>query len=314
MRRVLATALAWAMMAGAALAAGQTHLVVITGVPGDPEMAGQFHEYAVKLLDAAKAGALPPSNIIYLADNTAADPARIAARATRDTIAGTLRDLARRAGPDDEIVIVLIGHGTGEGSRFNVSGPDIGAADFAALLEGFRSQRVVFVNTASASGGYLQALSAPRRTIITATKTPGERNATRFPEFFAAAFGDPSADSDKDGRVSMLEAFAFARTKVEGAYKQAGLLLTEHAAVDDRADANRLFLAAAAAPSAAATTDPVLRAMYEEKRALEDGIEALRKRKDDMDPEQYQKELEKLATALALKTKEIREREKTVKD
>jgi hypothetical protein len=292
------------------LAAGQTHLVVVTGVPGDPEHEKQFHEYAVKLLDAAAAGSVPASNMIYLSASGGADAARVTGKSTRETITGTLRDLARQAGPDDEIVIVLIGHGSADESRFNVSGPDISAADFAALLEGFRTQRVVFVNTASASGGYLQALSAPRRTIITATKTPGERNATRFPEFFAAAFADASADSDKDGRVSMLEAFTYAKNGVERAYKQAGLLLTEHAAVDDRADANRLFLAAAPALSPAVVNDPVLRALYDEKRELEDGIERLRRQKEGMDPERYQQELEKLATALALKTKEIREREK----
>jgi hypothetical protein len=300
------------LLSGAAAAAGQPHLLVITGVAGTPEHADRFHALAVKLLDAAKAGSLPAGNVTYLADDPARDAARIAGRSTREVVAQTIAALASRSGPDDEILIVLIGHGSAGGgqSRFNLPGPDLTGGDFAVMLDAFRSQRVVFVNTTSASGGFLQALAGPRRTIITATKTPGEVNDTRFPEFFVEAFGDASADADKDGRVSMVEAFNYTRTKVEAAYKQSGHIQTEHPVLDDRADANRLYLAAAPAPSPAAAADPVLRALYEERRALEDRIEALRVRKPEMDPEQYEAELEKLATALALKTREIREREK----
>ena len=97
-------------------------------------------------------------------------------------------------------------------ARFNLPGPDLTAAEFARLLDRLAAQPVVFVNTASSSGGFVAALSGKDRTIITATKTDGERNQTRFGEFFAEALRPPTdADSDKDGRVSVLEAFVWAR-------------------------------------------------------------------------------------------------------
>ena len=55
--------------------------------------------------------------------------------------------------------------------------------------------------------------------------------------------------------------------------------------------------------------DPKLRGLYVERRDIERRIEALKLLKESMPPERYAAELEKLATALALKTREIREAE-----
>ena len=69
----------------------------------------------------------------------------------------------------------------------------------------------------------------PGRTVVTATKTGGERNEALFGEFFVEAFGDAAADADRNGHVSVLEAFNYAKNKVVKAYEQGGLLRTEHA-------------------------------------------------------------------------------------
>ena len=55
--------------------------------------------------------------------------------------------------------------------------------------------------------------------------------------------------------------------------------------------------------------DPKVRALYEERRALERRVESLRLMKDSMDPQKYSAELEKVVTELALKTRQIREAE-----
>ena len=57
-------------------------------------------------------------------------------------------------------------------------------------------------------------------------------------------------------------------------------------------------------------TDPKLRAMYLERRDLERRIEALKLLKGSMPADRYAAELEKLATDLALKTRQIREIDK----
>ena len=55
--------------------------------------------------------------------------------------------------------------------------------------------------------------------------------------------------------------------------------------------------------------DEKLRALYVERQAIERRIDSLKLLKSGMDPEKYSSELEKLATDLALKTRQIREAE-----
>ena len=52
----------------------------------------------------------------------------------------------------------------------------------------------------------------------------------------ARALAEDGADLDKDERVSMLEAFTFARAEVGRVYERDNRLLTEHAMLDDDGD------------------------------------------------------------------------------
>jgi hypothetical protein len=313
-------------LSAAAPAAGQSHLIVISGLSGEPKYAESFHSWATTLIDAAQERwSLPESSVVYLAEKTERDPGRIAARSTRENVERTLLEAAERVGPDDVVFIVLIGHGStrdGE-SRFNLPGPDMTAADFGRLLDDFAYQKIVFVNCSSASGEFIAALSGPNRTIITATRSGREQNETIFAGYFVAAFAGDVADVDKDERISALEAFNYARTEVIRAYEADGLLLTEHAQLDDNGDgqgsaepdphtadgalARTMFLVSAAGP--VAVSDSRLAALYDEKRGLEEQIAALRQLKDEMATAEYEQQLEELLIELALKTREIRELE-----
>jgi hypothetical protein len=57
------------------------------------------------------------------------------------------------------------------------------------------------------------------------------------------------------------------------------------------------------------TDDPVLRALYEEKAALEQRVEELTAIKDQMDEARYETALEDLLVELALKNRAIQARE-----
>ncbi len=298
-------------------AAQDTHLLVITGVSGDEEHSSKFHKWATSLIDAArKQNGVPDGNITYLAERQEVDAARITGRATRENVEKAFGDLAGRVRPDDQVFIVLFGHGSFDGRKatFNLPGPDLAAEDYARLLGQLSRQRVVFVDTTSASGAFLEPLAGPGRVVVTATKTGGERNETAFPEYFVEAFATEAADSNRDGRVSVMEAFEYARTKVTQAFKQKGLILTEHAALNDGSEgrlAATVFLQSpnARAASIPANADPALRALIQEKQALEDRIAALKVRKPSMAEGEYDAALEKLVTELALKTRAIQQLE-----
>ena len=293
--------------------AQDTHLLVIAGVGGDEDHVKAFNKYALTIIDAAKKHGMADANIAYLGENPDQSGGRMKARATRDNVTKAFTDLATQAKAVDEVFIVLIGHGSFDGrlGAFNLPGPDLTADDYAALLKKFPTQKIVFVNTASSSGAFIQPLAGPARTIVAATRTGGERNETRFAQYFVEAFDSDSADRDRNGRVSVQEAFDFAASKVKAAYEKEGHILTEHAALDDGSQgklAGTQYLAPERSRTAAAqSADPALRALLEQRDALERQVNDLRLKKDSMDPAAYDQQLEKLVTELAVKTRQIRE-------
>jgi hypothetical protein len=295
------------------VAAQDTQLIVIVGSGGDEEHSTRFHKWASEVVDAAKKRGVPAGNVAYLGE--AQDPAHVNGRATKENVTKAFQDAAKRAKAEDELFVLLIGHGSFDGKigAFNILGPDLTAGDYATLLDLFKTQKISFVNTASASGAFLQGLAGPNRAIVTATKTGGERNETRFPEFFVEALNGETADTDRNGRVSVQEAFNYALAKVKDAYEKEGHILTEHATLDDGNEgkfAATQFLAPRGSRAAAnAPADPAMRALLEQRDALEEQIAQLRLKKDSMDAARYEEQLEKLLTDLALKTRAMRELE-----
>ena len=61
-------------------------------------------------------------------------------------------------------------------------------------------------------------------------------NFARLGQYLAEAIADPRADLDKDGQVSLLEAFVTGSSRVEEYYRTHSQLATEHALLDDNGD------------------------------------------------------------------------------
>jgi len=206
-RRLLASVvLGLSVVVGAPHAsAQQTHLLVVTGLGGNAEFTEQFHDWATTLIEAATTRyEIPASQVTYLGEDPELAPDLISARSTRENIESAVQSLGERAGPDDHVVIVLFGHGSfTDVARINLPRRDLSADDFARLLDTLAEQQVTFVNTTSASGPFVEKLSGSGRTVVTATKTGLERNASVFGGFFVAAFadGEGEADQNKDRRV-----------------------------------------------------------------------------------------------------------------
>ncbi|NIP59112.1 MAG: hypothetical protein GWM92_12530 [Gemmatimonadetes bacterium] len=323
----LAGALVLLVAAAAAPAsAQQTHLLVVTGLGGTPELRERFTEWSLRIVDAARSRyGLAEANVTWLAERPDADPDRIDARSTREELEGAFRELAGRVTPEDRLLVILVGHGSWNGreARINLPGPDLTAAELAAMLDAVDAGSVAVVNTASASGPFLEALAAPGRVVVTATRSGRERNATEFGRYFADALAGEGADTDKDGRVSILEAFVFAARGVERAYEERNLLLTEHAQLDgdgdgrgtatpaEAGDEGSLARAFALVTPAAtpAADDPETRALLEERRRLEERVRGLRARRDEMEPDAYDRALEELLLELARVNADIRGRD-----
>jgi hypothetical protein len=303
-------------------------ILIVSGLGGEPRWSNEFHEWGAALADAAvQRYGVPAANLIWLAERADRD-ARIRGRSTTEHVAAAFAELARRVPADGQLFVFLMGHGAYDGreSKINLPGPDPSAADFAQWLDRFATQRVALVNTTSSSGGWVEKLAAPNRVIVTATRSGMERNETVFGRFFVRAYTQDVADIDKDGRVSLLEAFDYARAEVERFYSSQNRIQTERALIDDtgtgrgvteiaQADgagalAATFFLGGArAAGAAAATASPELRALLEAKERLERDIAALRASRASLPAERYEAELERLLVELATTNRRIRELE-----
>ncbi|MFO1351450.1 MAG: C13 family peptidase [Gammaproteobacteria bacterium] len=309
-----------------ALALADSHLLVVSGISGEPEFSDTFQRWSQTLIDAAEQRyGVAKTHVVYLSEDPARDPQRASGRSTKEDIGKAFADIAARAKPGDEVFIVLLGHGAARGKSavFNLPGPDITAAEFAPLLDNLKAQKVVFVNAAAASGPFIQALSGPNRVVISATASGAEVYFAEFGGFFTAAFAAAGADTDKNGQVSVLEAFDYARREVERLYQTDNRLPTEHAMLDDNGDgkgslepdpgngdgalARTVFLRGEAVVSAA--DSPEVAALKQAQLDLERRIEELKSRKAALETEAYETQLEELLVELALKGRELKARE-----
>jgi hypothetical protein len=306
-------------------------LLIVVGLTtaDDTTNAELFHKWGTQLAESAAKLGVTKDRLVYLCDKPTEADKGVTGQATKDTVVKALDTFATQAGPDDIVFVTLIGHGTFSGgeAKFNLTGPDMTPATFKPLLEKLKAKQVVFVNTTSASGPFLADLSGPGRTIVTATRNGAEVYDTLFAGYFIDALTSEAADLDKNRRISVLEAFQFATAEVARAYEREGLLVTEHAMLDDDGDKEGTqkiistskdgkvagILSLGTLDGAKASTDPRVAALIDEQRALERRIEGLRLMKDQMDPKKYESELEAAGLELARKTREIRDAESASK-
>src|SRR5579885_1357331 len=171
-------------------------VVIVVGAPGTPEYASEFRAWADQWKAAATKGGAEPI-LIGTSD-------RPPSPSDRDRLQAAL---AERSQPAHEpLWVVLLGHGTFDGkeAKFNLRGPDVSDQELAKWLEPVKRPAIV-IDASSASAPFLARLSGPNRIVITATRSGGEVNFTRFGRYISEAIADPRADLDKDGQTSLLE-------------------------------------------------------------------------------------------------------------
>jgi len=301
-----------------AASAQDRYALVVTGASGGAIYAERYAAWRTALVDKlTRVFGVPREHVVVLTE--APGPGEMPA--TREGVRRAVERVERVVRSNDLLMVVLIGHGTFDGAegKFNLVGPDLTAREWADLLARV-SGRLVVVNTTEASFPFLAALAGPRRVVITATDGPAQRFSTVFPEYFVSALDDPAADTDKNGRVSVWEAFVMASARVRRHYEARGQLATERALLDDTGDgvgkeagapgpdgplAAQVFLDAQPAPAVA---DPELLELYRRRAELEAEIEALKTRKPLLLERDYLREFERLLIELARVSREIRRR------
>jgi hypothetical protein len=320
-RIVLAAFVTSAVLMAAPATAQERYAVIVSGATGGTPYAEQYAGWTVALSETL-VGRLGFQRERVSVLSETADPQQAA---TAANVRRAFAALASAVERDDLLFVMLIGHGTFDGAdaKFNLVGPDLEAAEWASLFEGIRG-RVVFVNGAAASFPFIERLSAPNRIVLSATGSPAERFATVFPAYFVAAFGEPAADIDKNGRVSIWEAFAWAAAGVRRYYRERGQLATERALLDDDGDGQGREAAGQGTDGAlasrtyldrpdpgAAPTDEVLVDLLLQQASLAAEVEELQVKRAFMSAGEYAREFERVMVALARVTRAIRARSGT---
>jgi hypothetical protein len=293
-----------------ALSSPPTSVILTVGAPGEPEYASNFlHQADLWEKACSQAGF---GHMTIGADPSSTNDLEL----LKQTLQAQLKEALT------PLWLVFVGHGTFDGkeARFNLRGPDISATDLAQWLKPFR-RPLVFIDCSSSSAPFLNKLSGTNRVIITATRSGYEQYYTRFGEYFAEALTDSQADLDKDGQVSLLEAFLIASRRTAEFYKMEGRLATEHALLDDNGDGLGTpadwfqGLRAVKKPQSSAAVDGLLarqihlvpsqeeRRLTPEQLARRDDLERalflLRDKKAQLPEDGYYREIEKLLLELA---------------
>ena len=286
-------------------------IVIIQGDSGTEEFGEQFSAWSRRWVAAAESGGFRHWVIIPGTDRQPQEP----------IVKEKLQELAV-----ENILplwIVLIGHGTfdGKSAKFNLVGPDISSREFAAAMDSAR-RPIVFINCSSASAPFIEDLSHPDRILITSTRSGDQVSFSYFGDYLSRAITDLPADLDKDGQVSLLEAFLSASRQVQDFYDADGRVATENALLDDngddlgtRASAFKGLRPVAETAKAGTILDgfrahqlhlvanDVDRMLSPEiiaqRNEIEAEIEKLRLRKADIPQDQYYEQLEELFLKLA---------------
>ncbi|HUQ92743.1 MAG TPA: hypothetical protein VM120_13770 [Bryobacteraceae bacterium] len=297
-------ALATLFLAGALTLPGATFYVTVAGLGGEEDYEQRFASLA-KEVDKLLKGSSAGSRV-----ETLYGPA-----ATKAKLAEILASIGKSATKQDNVVLLLIGHGTWDGQeyKFNLPGPDVSAIELATMLDRIPAQLLV-VNTTSCSGGAMLALKKEGRAVITATKGGTEKNATVFPRYWAEALRDAASDVDKNEVVSALEAFRYANEKTNRFYETQKRIATEHAQIEDTGKsepvrdpsaangqglfASRFALLRLGAAQMAANS-PEKRKLIDTKEGIEQKIASLKYQRAAMPSEVYKKQLTDLLVQLA---------------
>jgi hypothetical protein len=292
--------------------------LLVEGASGEEQYAVQHRDWLdayVKLFTTTFK--YDAAHLVVLAEQPKANEGK----ATADAVKGALAKLSGSMGPDDQLTIVLIGHGSGQGldEKFNLIGPDLSVAEWADLVKPVRG-RVVMIDTTSASFPFLAGLSGAGRVIVTATNSAAQRYHTVFPDAFLKAFQTDDADLDKNGRISVLEAFTYAARLVKESYERAGTMATEVASLDDNGDGKGRDATATGADGQIASVtyfdtaavrtsaDPETQRLLDRQRALTEQIDELKRRQASLTAEEYDRQLEALVTELATVSAGVRAR------
>ncbi len=286
-------ALAWttiAVMTFASAAQAATRVLIVGGLGGEPQFEERFKDWSARIARASATATGDAAQVEQLIGNAA----------RREAITAKLRAAAGDLQDGDQFILVLVGHASYDGNeyRFNIPGPDLTGAEMLALLNRLPiTAPQLVVNATSTSGAIAENWTKPHRVVVTATRSGGERNATRFAGFWAEALASAEADRDKDNAITAQEAFEFANRKVADSFKSDAAIATEHARISG-SQPERIVVARLGS-AAEYSNDQALTQLRVQSTQIESRLVALKAQKATLSEDEYLNQIEPVLLELA---------------
>ena len=160
----------------------------------------------------------------------------------REQVLAAFTELTETIQPSDRFLLFMLGHAsrTGRGDlKFNLRGRDITEAEYVTLINGIPAERQILIFGFPYSGKLVPQLSKTGRIILT-SNSPNEGYSLQagFGNVFVDAFSAAANDTDRNGDISLLEAFLSLQTRTKAFYEKDGNVQSEHPHLDDNGDGN----------------------------------------------------------------------------
>jgi hypothetical protein len=141
------------------------------------------------------------------------------AQPTKENLQAALGFIGQRSSTNSEIFIATLDDGVwGNGDwSFSASNGQISAGQFANMVNQIGTYKKMAIELSFRySGGFIPALAGNNRVIVTSHASNENYAPNHF--VFSEGLGNPSADTNHDGYVSVQEAFSFEYTKIINQY------------------------------------------------------------------------------------------------
>ena len=185
-----------------------------------------------------------PEHITFLFEDMGASEASgiVDTESKREQVFAAFTELTETVQPSDRFLLFMLGHAsrTGRGDlKFNLRGRDITEAEYVTLINSIPAERQILIFGFPYSGKLVPQLSKPGRVILTSS-SPNEGYSLQagFGNVFVDAFSAAANDTDRNGDISLLEAFLSLQTRTKAFYEKDGNVQSEHPHLDDNGDGN----------------------------------------------------------------------------
>ena len=243
MRQALIVILTVILISTTAFAAD--HVLIIGGAAGEKSFydafwsaTSRFHQL---LIDEY---GYTPEQITFLFEDMgmSEESGIVDTESKREQVLAAFAELAETVQPSDRFLLLMLGHAsrTGRGDlKFNLRGRDITESEYVRLINTIPAERQILIFGFPYSGKLVPQLSKPGRIILTSS-SPNEGYSLQagFGNVFVDAFSSAANDTDRNGDISLLEAFLSLQTRTKAFYEQEGTVQSEHPHLDDNGDRN----------------------------------------------------------------------------